>query len=469
MEEKTGLLDALLGFCGRLRPAFQQDRTLERARRLLIGSLLVMGTHHLSRVISASGRDRGDQDWSADYRLFSRARWRIADLFRPVIEICLSHLTANRYVVAALDETHLRRTGKRIPQAGWYRDPLSPPFHVNFLWGVRVLQLSIILSLQNGGRLVQRSVPVACELLAKLRKPKKGATEEELAAYEAARKGPSPLTTTAREMVTRIRSDLDSLGADSKTLLVAADGSFANLNMLGKEIDRVHFVVRCRKDAKLCLPAEPGGRRVYSKKKFTPLSILKDSDLPWRQVRVSQRGKRRAIRVREVTNILWQGGARRRPVRLIVIRASYFRISAKRRGSHEPAYLITTDLNASLSFLVQAYLDRWEIEVNHRDEKQQIGVGEAQVWSKDSVPRNPAFTVVAYSLLLLASIEAFGPGRTDDYPELPPWRRQGRQTPHRPSCRDILMQLRHEVLATPEKMKAIGLDVSIESFNRAAA
>jgi len=31
--------------------------------------------------------------------------------------------------------------------------------------------------------------------------------------------------------------------------------------------------------------------------------------------------------------------------------------------------------------LIQYYFDRWQIEVNHRDEKSLLGVGQAQVWS----------------------------------------------------------------------------------------
>ena len=34
-----------------------------------------------------------------------------------------------------------------------------------------------------------------------------------------------------------------------------------------------------------------------------------------------------------------------------------------------PAFLLTTDLNSSAQQLLQIYFDRWQIEVNHRDEK----------------------------------------------------------------------------------------------------
>jgi hypothetical protein len=47
----------------------------------------------------------------------------------------------------------------------------------------------------------------------------------------------------------------------------------------------------------------------------------------------------------------------------------------------DPAYLLTTDLRGSLKQLLQIYFDRCQIEVNHREEKDTLGVGQAGLWS----------------------------------------------------------------------------------------
>ena len=86
----------------------------------------------------------------------------------------------------------------------------------------------------------------------------------------------------------------------------------------------------------------------------------------------------------------------------------------------------------------------WQIEVNHRDEKSLLGVGQAQVRSALSVPRQPALVVAAYSLLLLAALQAFGPTRTSDYLPLPQWRKPAA----RPSLLDILALLRQQINET---------------------
>jgi len=49
--------------------------------------------------------------------------------------------------------------------------------------------------------------------------------------------------------------------------------------------------------------------------------------------------------------------------------------------------------------LLQVYFDRWQIEVNHREEKDTLGVGQAQLRHILSVPKQPAFSVASYSAL----------------------------------------------------------------------
>ena len=55
-------------------------------------------------------------------------------------------------MVVAFDDTGLKRSGKKIKSARWQRDPLSPPFHTNLIWGQRFLQASLLTPLYNLGR-----------------------------------------------------------------------------------------------------------------------------------------------------------------------------------------------------------------------------------------------------------------------------------------------------------------------------
>jgi len=120
----------------------------------------------------------------------------------------------------------------------------------------------------------------------------------------------------------------------------------------------------------------------------------------------------------------------------------------------QESFLLTDDLRSEVGSLVQAYLDRYQIEFNHRDAKTVLGVGQAQVWGDKSTPRVPEFIVAAYSALLLSGLVAYGPERDHPYRELPKWRRHAK----RPSCQDLVTLLRQEManekesLVSPEQM-----------------
>jgi hypothetical protein len=95
----------------------------------------------------------------------------------------------------------------------------------------------------------------------------------------------------------------------------------------------------------------------------------------------------------------------------------------------------------ALNYPIDAYLARWEVEVNFHDEKSVLGVGEAQVWNPVSVERTPAFLAAAYAALLLAQMQVFGDRRTDAFDPLPAWRKDH---PLRPSLRDLIALSRNE-------------------------
>jgi hypothetical protein len=115
--------------------------------------------------------------------------------------------------------------------------------------------------------------------------------------------------------------------------------------------------------------------------------------------------------------------------------------------------------------LLQIYFDRWQIEVNHREEKDTLGIGQAQLWNVTSVPKQPVLAVASYSALLLASLQAFGAERGAAYAELPKWRRNAR----RPSCLDLITLLRKEMAQQSQLIAPLGLNTNDQDLVQAAA
>ena len=460
------LLEAFLSISNELTGMFSQERTARRATRLLLSNLLCLGRHWLTRMLCATNRDQ--RDWSADYRLFSRSPWKTQDLFEPAVRRSLDYVGTDEFICIAGDETKIKRTGRKVKRSRWMRDPLSPPFQVNFIKGIRIIQFAVILPLHRIAGVTARSIPVLFEPVESLAKPKKNASVKEKAAYNKAKRKNTMCDQSVEHMLT-LRKAFDAAGAFARILLFTLDGGFCNRKVFKATLDRCFVLARCRKDAKLCFaandPAHP--KKKYADEKFTPESIRQDDSIPYRSGKFFIGGKYRKIRYKEVQNVLWQRGAGEKLLRLIVLAPIPYHLSPNSKANYrEPAYLLTDANDLNLRKLIQAYIDRWEIEVNHRDEKQHLGVGDPQVWNDSSVDRFPAFIVASYAFLLLASLEAYGAKRTDEYLRPPKWQR--RRT--RPSCLDLLALLRKEAIENPELLKAADLSFEpVEACLKAAA
>lgn len=423
------------------RLAFPTASTHRRAMQHAMALPCVLGRRTITRTLCALGRSA--QDWSADYKLFSRCRWRAEQLFQPVLD---EHL--QRYpqgpIFVAVDDTKLRKTGKKIPGTSWQRDPLSPPFHVNFLYGLRFLQASLLFPHYREGDYSPRAIPVRFQEAAVVKKPGKRASEEQLKEYKLLRQIKN-LSTQTLELLRGLRTNLDERGGSDRRLLMVGDGSFCNKTIFRAQCAGIEWLARCRKDARLCFAAPVAGRRKYAPEIFTPEQVRQDPARGWQRVQIHFGGKRRAVKYKERQEVLWKRGSATRPLRLLVIAPVPYKLSKHSRTNYrQPAYFLSTDLTTSTRLLVQACFDRWQIEVNHRDEKDILGVGQAQVWSTQSVPRQPALAVAAYSMLLLAALREFGPGRTDNYVLQPRWRKESK----RPSFLDIVTLLRKECSET---------------------
>lgn len=456
------LLAAFLDIASGWRGVFPQSRTFRRAVRQALGSLVCLGRRCLSRIIWTNGGQ--NHSWSAEYFLHSRCHWQPQQLFRPILQRALPYCPG-RLVGVAVDDTRLPKTGRCIQQAFYQRDPLSPPFHVNLVLGLRFLQASLLVPTYRLAPVSTRGLPIRFEEVSRVKKPSRTAPPQAWQLYKEATKQHN-LSQSFVALIGQLRRELDLAGGEHKILVIAGDGSFCNRTCFRAPRDRTELILRTRKDAVLCRQATHGGLRFYGAEKFTPEQVRQDESLSWKVTKVFYGGKWRKVRYKQVSLVYWQGGAGRCPLRLLVVAPTPYR---KRKSGklyyRQPAYLLTSDLRDPVKHLLQIYFDRWQIEVNHRDEKDTLGVGQAQLWNVESVPKQPVLAVAAYSALLLASLIAFGAERGAAYEALPRWRRKA----YRPSCLDLITLLRKEMTEHPELLKDFELKMTEKHLLRAAA
>jgi hypothetical protein len=435
------LLPEILKLWDDARGVFKQARTWERARRLGLSQLACLERHTVTGLLCTGGRQF--VDWSGDYRVFSQARWDPNDLFRPVLAGALKRRPEGPRIVVALDDTVLRKSGIKTPGVAYRRDPLSPAFQVNLILAQRFIQFSFIIPHTSGFPAAARAVPCRFQHVPSVQRPKRTAGPDEWDNYREAAKQQN-LNTAAVRIVQQLRDELDFVHHVAHLgLVLVVDGSYTNKTVLRQLPRNTTLIGRIRKDAKLYFPNELSPRQ-YGPPAPTPEELRQDDRYEWQGIQAYAAGKTRPFRIKTLASVRWRKTGTACPLRAMVIAPLGYRLSLRSRILYrQPAYLICTNPDLPVPELLQEFLWRWDIEVNHRDEKQNIGVGDAQVRSPQSVDRQPAFAVASYAILLLAANNAFGPEEIESMPPLPKW--QQRSVRHRLSTQRLIQHLRYEV------------------------
>jgi hypothetical protein len=460
------LLPQFLSLVQHWRPCFADYRTHQRAVRFALSFLVCLGRRTISRAICA--QQRQFQSWAADYKLFSLSRWTPRALFDVVMKLALPLMSKDQPLVIGLDDTITRKTGRRIPKASTLRDPLSPPYHTNLVWALRFIQAVLLLWPADGAG-AARAIPIAFDLAPPVKKPKKKkrsrtampdprggnaskqatqnkAIDEEWKQYYKLRREQG-LSAQGAALIGQIRSRLDAIAGYAERILWAVvDASYCNRTVLSRLPGRTVLIGRTRKDIHLSALPEPqsgrGRRRLYGKDLGTPEQMRKDDAIPWQRAAVFAAGRAHQLRYKSIGPVLWRRAAQRQPLRLIIIAPLAYHAHGHRLY-RDPAYLLVTDPQADAVQALQAYFYRWEIEADQKEEKDLLGVGQAQVWSQQAVSHQPALHVASYAMLLLAAIQSFGQNSIAPLTRLPHWRL--RKPPSRLSAAQLIAILRSEL------------------------
>ncbi len=436
-KKETPLIDAIDDL---LNDVGIGDRAIERVRRHVLSRLVCLGRHTITGLITTFGGQF--KDWSAEYRLYARQRIEPAQLFGVIRRAVAATYRPNRPLIFAMDDTQLPRRGIKMPGVKYLRDPMGPPFRVNFVRAQRFIQLSMALPAQDRSA---RMVPVDFVHAPPVAKPRHNAEPQAWQAYRQQCRARS-LAQVGVQRLAVLREQLDADGRADQPLWVSVDGSYTNRTVLRQMPERTVVIGRIRADAKLYNPPGPmqgrGRRRVYGAPLPTPEEIRQDSQIPWIKVEAFAAGKMHAFKIKTIDSVRWRASG---PcdLRLIVISPLGYRKTKNGRVLYrKPAYLICTDPQADIRKVLQAYLWRWDIEVNFKEEKSILGIGQAKVRHPESVERVPALAVSAYGLLLVAAARAYGCTGLPKVIPPPKWRRQERA---RPSTQCLINHLRHEL------------------------
>ena len=445
--ETRALLSHFLWYLSMATAVFKDARSKMHVCEMGVASIVAACPKTITSLVefnSAHGNPALDHgNWSASYRLLSTCKWKLKELSWVLLDSALEFIGAGEPVMLAIDDTLLRKTGRRIRGCAYARDPLSPPFQANLVWGQRILCVSVLV--RSSSTSAYRAVPVFFLHVPSVKIPA-NASEEDLEKLVEMRKK-NKMAAVARRLVEAIRKHLDDNGLSGKKLVVCADASFANRQFLHGELHDTAMVCRCRSDLRLVRPLrkeERVGKRLYGERLPTPEEMHRDEGVAESALECGVMHQHAKITYKSMRDVRWPTALRNQPCSVCAVKGQYYSKYGKRQHTH-PAFLVMTGDIAGVApeTLLEAYLLRWEIEVGFRDQKNWLGIGKAQVRNSVSVRKTPAFMSACYSMLLLASMKAFDDKRTEAFGQLPRWRTVA---PQRPSIRDLSRLLQREVL-----------------------
>jgi len=438
----------------------KEEKHLHRLSRHILSQLVCLGRHTLTNLLTTEGRQF--VDWTADYRMYSKERIDCENIFGQIRKEVSALNAGKKLLITALDDSLLRKTGKKIPGVKFARDPMGPPFQVNFVRGQRVIQMSASVSEDGQSRMI----PVMFRDASTPDKPRRNASIEDWTRYKEDCKA-RRLSVRGVECINGMRSHMEK----DWDLWVAVDGSYTNRTVLNSLPDNTVLIGRIRSDAKLYhLPVtsntiSAGRKRIYGVPAPTPEEIRTDDAIPWQPVYAYASGKMHEFRVKTMRYLRWMGSGKQHTLQVLIIAPLRYRLSQGSRLLYrDPAYLICTDPDIPADKLLQAYLWRWGIETNFREEKTLLGTGEAQVRNPASVKAVPQMMVAAYSLILLAGIKLWGVKGMPQPANIPKWQDPNKK--NRASTNDLIKQLRAELWADSIASTNLSDFVSKQNSNR---
>jgi hypothetical protein len=356
-----------------LQPAFTQP-SFATTCNLLLGWVMCLGKHTLRRVGQTAHAEvppdhTRRHGLDTYYNFFERSAWTPKTLAHRIGVLILTRLKIFGTITLLVDDTLAHKRGRSVWGLGWFRDAVaSTQKRVATASGHNWVVLAVAVCVPGTG------VPIlALPLLARLHRPGKGQ---------------SSCPQLARQMLTEV---LDWWPQRRFTLV--GDGGYAAQALLADLDERVTFVGRLRGDAALYDPrvpaAKPSKRGPKAKKGPRlpgPKEAARKADRrraaggtwAWQAVAVSVYGSARSLRA-FAYEAVWPRVLGLRPVRVVVVRDP--------SGKMRDAYLFTTDVRASLSWVITMFAWRWAIEVLYRASKQVLDIEAPQHWSEAAVEK----------------------------------------------------------------------------------
>lgn len=427
---------------------------------VLLEGWLRAGAHAMTST-ALTALETYPKHFASYYRFFSEGAWESDALGVALTKLVLGWVPEGP-VLAAVDDTLARKTGKHIWGANMHHDPLH--------WLPNALAFGhnwVVLALVIPVPLVQR--PVAVPVLWRLYRSKKtraGKTRQGRRERKCVGAATKAQYRTRPELAVQLLEVLrDALGPDRPIYLVG-DSAYGGKSVTLHLPANTTAFSRMPMNAALYAPAPPRrprqkgcprkkGRRLPSPKQMTARKR------GWRNATVYLYGKQVKVQYKTAV-VLWYNSTGTMPVRIVLVRDP--------KGRRKDDCFFSTDPTMTPEAIIETYACRWSIEVAFRDSKQLLGFERSQTRTPKAVKRTGPFAFVAYTVTV-AWFAQYGARHYPDLIPKRPWYRH-KQAPSFADMLHILQTLlrqedfSHTLENTGRAQKPITPNIHV--FNQAA-
>lgn len=355
------------------------------AQVLVTGAILARGQRTVTAILRVMGLST-EKHFVNYHRVLQRARWSSHAVSQTLLRLLITTFVPTGAIVVGGDETIERRRGAKIKAKGIYRDPVrSSHSHFVKASGLRWVTLMLLTLIPFAERVW--ALPFLTVL----------APSERY--YETQGRAHKKLTDVMRQALLQVRRWLPD-----RTLVFVADNSYAVIEFLWRMTQLANpiiMVVRFRMDAALYEPAPPrapkakGRPRKKGNRLPTLTVVAADAATVWTtQVMRHWYGEvKRTIEFTSDTAVWFHSGQPPLPIRWVIVRDPL--------GRFKTQALLCTDLNATPLQIIEWFIQRWQMEVTHREVREHLGVETQRQWSDLAILRTTPALFGLFSLVAI--------------------------------------------------------------------
>lgn len=359
-------------------------RVWTQVQVLVTGTILARGQRTVASALRVMGLSE-TKHFVNYHRVLNRAVWCARSLSQIVLKLVVETFAPGEIVMGG-DDTLERRRGEQIAAKGIYRDPVrSSKSHFVKASGLRWVTMMVLAGVPFAQRIW--ALPFMTILAPSAR------------FYSQTGRRHKTLTDWMRQGLLQVRRWLPN-----RRIVFVGDGGYAVLELLLRMTQLTQpiiMVIRFRMDAALYDPAPPRlpGQKGRPRKKGarTPslLSVVANPDTGWtdHSVRYWYGEFKRHIQFTSHTAVWFHAGKPPLPIRWVLIRDPL--------GRFKPQVLACTDLTASPTQIIEWFIQRWQMEVTHREVREHLGVETQRQWSNKAIARSTPALLGLFSLITI--------------------------------------------------------------------